>query len=363
MKKYPLRYEFQIKKSIFNFILLILNHIIMHRKAFLRTLGLGGAVTAFPLAGALAETVKRFKSPPVCTLIPSETAGPFPLDLTANTFYFRNDIRENKTGTPLTVKMKILGLGNCLPMPNLRVNIWHCDKDGLYSGYSQQNNAGQAAFTYLRGYQITDANGEVSFTTIFPGWYGGRIAHIHFQVFVSSAYRAISQMCFDTDIKNAIYTANPTLYTKGADPLTFARDNIFSDGYLTQLATLTRDTATGAYTAYLEVSIQGQGTVGVGHLEKESAKRFVMGQNFPNPCQGRTTIPLEMKEKGTVRLDIWDFSGKKVASVFNGDLDTGEHALSIDLEALGLPVTHYAYQIEVLTAEGLFTDCKVLSIK
>lgn len=112
------------------------------------------------------------------------------------------------------LKLRVIGSENCLPMNNVRVNIWHCDKDGLYSGYSQQNNQGQAGQTYLRGYQFADANGEVQFETIFPGWYNGRICHIHFQVYVSSVYAAISQLTFPLDIKNKIYTDNSSLYTK-----------------------------------------------------------------------------------------------------------------------------------------------------
>ena len=143
----------------------------MERKDFLKGMGVLGLGAIIPASKAetVADTLSGNSSS--CVLIPTETAGPFPLDLSANTTYFRNDIRETKTGTQLNVKMKILGLTNCEPMPNLRVNIWHCDKDGLYSGYSQANNAGQAGLTYLRGYQMTDANGEVEFITIFPGWY------------------------------------------------------------------------------------------------------------------------------------------------------------------------------------------------
>ncbi|MEZ4687486.1 MAG: hypothetical protein R3B47_15900 [Bacteroidia bacterium] len=99
-------------------------------------------------------------------------------------------------------------------MQSVRVNIWHCNKDGLYSGYDGNNNPGQAGLTYLRGYQMTDANGEVEFITILPGWYNGRICHIHFQVYVSSSYAAISQLTFPIADKNAIYQANSTLYTK-----------------------------------------------------------------------------------------------------------------------------------------------------
>ena len=76
-------------------------------------------------------------------------------------------------------------------MPNVRVNIWHCDKDGNYSGYQSQQG-----LTYLRGYQMADANGEVEFITVFPGWYNGRTCHIHFQVYVSETYAAIFTIDF-----------------------------------------------------------------------------------------------------------------------------------------------------------------------
>ena len=110
--------------------------------------------------------------------------------------FFRQDVREDEEGVQLNLRMKILGTDNCGPLPNVRVNIWHCSKDGWYSGYDGNNNPGQDGLTYLRGYQITDANGEVEFITILPGWYTGRICHIHFQVYVNSAYAAISQLTF-----------------------------------------------------------------------------------------------------------------------------------------------------------------------
>lgn len=95
------------------------------------------------------------------------------------------------------------------------MNIWHCDKDGLYSGYSQNNNQGQAGLTYLRGYQMTDASGNVEFVTIFPGcrW---RICHIHFQVYVSSVYAAISQSAFPLAEKTRFTQPIPGC-TPGAD--------------------------------------------------------------------------------------------------------------------------------------------------
>src|SRR5258705_4715165 len=49
----------------------------------------------------------------------------------------------------------------------------------LYSDESVENTVGQ---TFLRGHQITDSNGAVTFKTIIPGWYSGRTVHIHVMI-------------------------------------------------------------------------------------------------------------------------------------------------------------------------------------
>src|SRR5262245_27378242 len=157
----------------------------MNKREFLKTTGLLGVASLLPFGKSVTEVAAATTGG--CVLIPIETAGPFPLDLTANPYYFRQDITEGKPGVPFNLRLRIIGDRNCQPMQNLRVNIWHCDKDGLYSGYNSQ-----VGLTYLRGDQITDANGEVEFITIFPGWYPGRVCHIHFQVYVSTSYAAIS---------------------------------------------------------------------------------------------------------------------------------------------------------------------------
>ncbi len=334
----------------------------MNKREFLKVSGLLGLGSMMPFGSILAHDPGDNKpTDDGCTLIPTETAGPFPLDLTANTNFYRADIRENKTGVQLNLKLKIIGLENCLPMQQVRVNIWHCDKDGLYSGYSQTNNPGQAGLTYLRGYQFTDVNGEVEFTTIFPGWYTGRICHIHFQVYVSSSYAAISQLTFDVAAKNAIYAAHSSLYTKGADPMTLASDNIFSDGYAYQMATLTPNTATGGYDAYLEVTVQGSGTTGIGNLEKENAKQFTLGQNFPNPYTTETTIPVHLKFPSEVTLDLYDIQGRKVHSITPNRLSAGTHNLTLNMASMGLPTGNYVYQIEVKNANGIYRDCKLMT--
>lgn len=334
----------------------------MERKDFLKGLGVLGLGAIVPVSKAEAAVKTVAGSSSSCTLIPTETAGPFPLDLSANATFFRNDVRENKTGVQLNLKMKIIGQTNCNPMPNLRVNIWHCDKDGLYSGYSQANNPGQAGLTYLRGYQMTDANGEVDFVTVFPGWYSGRICHIHFQVYVSSVYAAISQMSFDINTKNGIYAANSSLYTKGADPMTLASDNIFSDGYAYQIASLTPNAVTGGYDAYLEVTIQGSGTAtGLGALEPETGGQFKLEQNYPNPFSGETTVPFSLVNDSDVKLELYDLMGKKVGEIKRGNLSAGRQEIGINFAELGLATANYVYQLHVSNSTGAFTQCKLMT--
>ena len=335
----------------------------MKRKEFLQGLGLVGAGSMLPapVFKATNRTQQSGPMPPNCVLIPSETAGPFPLDLTANQTFFRQDVRESKPGVQLNLKLRITGEDNCEPMPNLRVNIWHCDKDGLYSGYSQQNNQGQAGLTYLRGYQMTDVNGEVEFITIFPGWYTGRICHIHFQVYVSSVYAAISQLTFPIATKNAIYAANSSLYTKGADPLSFSSDNIFSDGYAYQLSTLTPNATTGGYDAYLDVTIKGAGTTGLANHEPETGGQFKLGQNFPNPYVEETTIPFTLANPSDVLIELWDLTGKKVAEIRKTGLGAGTNSIVVNTQSLGLPTGNYVYQLQVENSNGVFRQCKMMS--
>ena len=332
----------------------------MNRKEFMRGLGIAGAGTI--LADHLssrAKHISRAMLPPnVCTLIPSETAGPFPLDLTDNNFYFRQDVREDRTGEEHHVKMRIIGLENCAPMPNLRVNIWHCDRVGNYSGYGTETGK-----TYLRGYQITDANGEVEFITIFPGWYTGRIAHIHFQVYVSSVYAAVSQLTYPIAEKNAIYAAHPEIYTKGADPLNFNQDGVFADGYTLQLATLTPNTDTGGHDSFLEVAIQGSGTTGLRDIEPETGGQFKLFANSPNPFTNTTTIPFTLMHAANVSLDLYDLNGKKVVEVMNKRLSPGDHSVVLNRVVNGVTLLpgSYAYKLTTENAHGIFRQAKLLT--
>jgi len=196
-----------------------------------------------------------------CTITATETDGPYPLyAILTNSILTRKDITEGKTGVPLTLTLTLQDLSNgCTPISGAGIYIWHCDKDGLYSGYSSSNNAGQSGLTYLRGVQVTDSNGQVTFTTLYPGWYAGRITHIHVQVYlnnslVSGSAVATTQLAFPVATTTAVY--NSALYTKGQNTsvTSFAADNVFSDGTSTEMLNISGDTTNG-YSASMTITI------------------------------------------------------------------------------------------------------------
>jgi protocatechuate 3,4-dioxygenase beta subunit len=346
----------------------------MKRTEFLKIAGAAGLASMIPGA-THAEDVDHDDHAPLlpkpeggCVLIPSETAGPYPLNLSGDNTYFRTDIRESQAGVDHRFRLRIIGNMNCLPMANCRVDAWHCNVDGYYSGYTtsahlgtQNNNTAR----FLRGIQMTDANGEVEFLTKFPGWYPGRTVHIHFQVYLNSMLQVTSQFCYPTAEKNALLTSEAPYTTWGADPMTPATDGIFSDGYQYQVATLTHNDNTGEYESFLEVTIQGSGEVNTGllALEPETGGQFKLGQNFPNPYELGTSIPFTLANASDVTMELFDVSGRKVASLHNHNMPAGEHAMRIDTAELGIDPGNYVYQISVRNEYGLFQQCKMMTAR
>ncbi|WP_239692608.1 intradiol ring-cleavage dioxygenase [Microbulbifer mangrovi] len=197
-------------------------------------------------------------TPGTCTLIPEETEGPYPLTaVLSNSAMVRSDITEGKTGAPLTLVLNLVDVNNdCAPITDASVYIWHCDKDGVYSGYSQPG-ADTRGETFCRGIQDVDGDGMVLFETIYPGWYTGRITHIHFRVFLfsSSTATATSQIAFPEEITQVVYAS--ALYAEHGQNSSvsgFSSDNVFSDGVSYQLAEVRGDLENG-YVATLQVGI------------------------------------------------------------------------------------------------------------
>ncbi|MEO8733333.1 MAG: hypothetical protein ABI373_03280, partial [Flavobacteriales bacterium] len=112
----------------------------MERKDFLRLAGVAGFASMIPRKSQAQEEANGSGPLPMptvgggCVLIPSETAGPFPLDLSEDANFFRTDIRELQAGADLRVQLRINGLNSCAGISNMRVDVWHCNADGYYSG-------------------------------------------------------------------------------------------------------------------------------------------------------------------------------------------------------------------------------------
>lgn len=193
-----------------------------------------------------------------CVLIPEEVVGPYPLFTTiaAASAYQRQDITEGHGGVPLRLTLRVVNVNaGCAAITDALVYVWHCDKDGLYSGYNQPggNRVGE---TFCRGVQMTDANGDAIFDTIYPGWYTGRITHIHFRVYLGNDLAATSQLAFSQAITTAVYASEPYAERgQNTSVGSFAADNIFSDGTQYQMCAVSANATTGGYDAILTVGI------------------------------------------------------------------------------------------------------------
>lgn len=356
----------------------------MKRKDFLKGLGMASVLPVVPTStvqatesssematsglkyGISKSGLDKFRKmvgdPNACVLIPSETRGPYPLDLSSNQNMFRKAINETKTGVPLTVTLTFVNVNaDCKPITNARIDIWHCDKDGLYSGYSNSQNQGQTGLTYCRGIQITDSNGQVTFTTIYPGWYAGRITHIHFEIYINSVLKATSQLGFPQDTTTAVY--NSDLYkAKGQNTsvTSFSADNVFSDGVSNQLATITGDVTNG-YTATLQVGIAA-GTTGIFNLEPDTGGVFKLKPNFPNPFTDKTHIPFTLNSNARVQLELYNIMGQKVATIVDKNMEIGDHLVPVNAKSLNLAKGDYVYQITTTNEYGRFTQCKLMSL-
>ena len=141
-----------------------------------------------------------------CTVYPEETEGPYYLDLDM----IREDVTEGRPGAALAITLLVRRASDCTPIKDVAVDIWHCDADGVYSGFAgQPGGLDTTGLTFLRGTQITGADGRVRFVTIYPGWYPGRTTHIHFKVHLTGTLEATSQLYFPEDTTAQVYATAP----------------------------------------------------------------------------------------------------------------------------------------------------------
>jgi protocatechuate 3,4-dioxygenase beta subunit len=206
-----------------------------------------------------------------CSKIPEETAGPYPGDgsngqnVLTRTGVVRSDIRPSLStstvaqGIPLTVQLKLVNINNsCAALTGYAIYLWHCDREGNYSMYS----SAVSNEDYLRGVQSTDDTGMVVFQTIFPACYSGRWPHIHFEIYptlnsamIYSNKVATSQLALPEAVCDDVYaTTGYSQSVRNLAQLSLSSDNIFSDGYSLQMASVTGNTTDG-YVASLVVGV------------------------------------------------------------------------------------------------------------
>lgn len=202
-----------------------------------------GAAT-FPLAAraeaSSAATAAGLITPNVCLVMPEVTEGPYYIDPNL----VRADITEDRTGIPLVLQMQVVN-ADCTPIEGARVDVWHCDAEGNYSGYANQGSEATldtTGQTFLRGTQMTEAGGLVQFQTIYPGWYRGRTTHIHYKVFLDEVTVLTSQIFFPDALSQYLYD-NIAPYTRES-----TRDTINASDGIAQQA------GDGAYAALREQS-------------------------------------------------------------------------------------------------------------
>ena len=248
---------------------------ILSRRDVLKILGLGSAAT---LVAACAPDVIETLSPtatsvpatsaaaptstiaaatsvsvplPACVVRPEMTEGPYFVDEMLN----RSDIRSDPSdgavsvGAPLELTFNVsqVSANGCVSLPNAQVDIWHCDAFGVYSDV--ENAQGKK---FLRGYQITDANGQAKFVTIYPGWYPGRTVHIHFKIRING-YDFTSQLFFDDTFTDQVYSLEP-YNQRGERNTRNGRDGIYGNGGSQLLLNVTQNGS--GYSAVFDIGLQ-----------------------------------------------------------------------------------------------------------
>jgi protocatechuate 3,4-dioxygenase beta subunit len=258
---------------------------LMSRRRILQVFGLGAATMGLAACGAGTSSSSGASSS-ASGEIPDETAGPYPgdgsngPDVLEQSGIVRSDIRSSfgeysgtAEGVPMTLELTISDLANGgVPFAGAAVYVWHCTREGGYSLYSE----GIEDQNFLRGVQIADDSGRVSFTSIFPACYDGRWPHIHFEVYpdqasITDSANAIatSQVALPQDVCELVYAEDGYESSVGnLAAVSLDGDNVFGDdGGASQLGTATGSVGNG-YTVSLAVGVDttttpsGSGTSG-----------------------------------------------------------------------------------------------------
>jgi protocatechuate 3,4-dioxygenase beta subunit len=188
-----------------------------------------------------------------CTLTPETDEGPYWVDQRLE----RSDVVDGQPGVPLTLRIEVYEQDPALtPYPGAVVDIWQANALGLYSDQREQPGGDTGGQTFLRGFQVTGADGAVRFETIYPGWYPERTLHVHVRVRAVSAgevtYTFTTQTFFEEELNAAVLAETP--YNERPDrDTTNAEDGIF----LPELIAATDGTPATGVSADFRICLSG----------------------------------------------------------------------------------------------------------
>lgn len=172
------------------------------------------------------STAPNAQPPGSCKLLPQAVEGPYYFDPAL----VRSDITEGRPGLSLQLALRVIEAGPCAPIGNARVDVWHADAGGIYSGYERQGDNRDTSTKgqqYLRGTQMTDGDGNVVFHTIYPGWYPGRTPHIHLKVFLDEKTLLTGQIYFPDELSARVYRVHEPYEERPVPDTTNETDGIF----------------------------------------------------------------------------------------------------------------------------------------
>jgi len=246
--------------------------------------------TAAPTSGPTSTSPATIVSPSSVLAVPTSTtakaqATPLAVEMTQGPYYLdlnlvRRDVREDRKGAALTLGLRVVDAAG-QPIKGAAVDIWHCDADGTYSGFvsssAASNGGGQGGpppggqggpppggqagaatpndpSTFLRGTQLSDADGALSFVAVYPGWYQGRTVHIHVMVHAGGKIVHTGQLFFDDSFTDTLYASTTPYSTRGKRTTRNAADGIFGSGG--QSSTLAVTKSADVYAAQMTVAVK-----------------------------------------------------------------------------------------------------------
>lgn len=335
----------------------------MERKHF--TKGTDPANTVIPALSLIKKesfdepsTNDVLKSHGNWNLVPAINALYEAADEVGNSSLVRSDITEGtQNGIPLSLILTFINSDNeGLPVSGLRIDIWHCNKRGYYSAYDGQPGidgiVDNSYTTWLRGIQYTDVNGQVHFSTIFPGWYAPRATHIHIQAYDNSnKLLTTTQLAFPDEISSVV---NAHYRTSGQNSFTNDNDPVFADSSPDEL--LVVGGSTSGFIATKEIIIHG-GKLGLETIEVETGGQFGRLCNYPNPFRDATTISYYLTQRSDVELSVTDLTGRLIEKIAEKNQEAGKN--EIELYLGDEPDSgEYFYQLKVSNYNGTFRQRK-----